>query len=38
MRSDDVDFQRGEVEFGSTNIYFDERSYGLVVEESRALR
>jgi len=38
LRSDDVDFQRGEVEFGATNIYFDERSYGLIVEGTRALR
>jgi len=38
LRSDDVDFQRGEVEFGTTNVYFDSRSYELVVEEARALR
>jgi len=33
-RSDDVDFQRGEVEFAGTNVYFDERSYELIVEET----
>jgi len=38
LRSDDVDFQRGEVEFGTTNIYFDSRSYELVVKEARALK
>ena len=35
IRSDDVDFQRGEVEFGTTNVYFDARSYALVVEDTR---
>ncbi|MEX1138136.1 MAG: transglutaminase-like domain-containing protein [Bacteroidota bacterium] len=33
MRSDNVDFQRGEVEYGVTNIYFDKYSFGLKVEE-----
>jgi transglutaminase-like putative cysteine protease len=29
FRSDDVDFQRGELEFGDTNLYFDKYSYSL---------
>jgi transglutaminase-like putative cysteine protease len=29
FRSDDVDFQRGELEWGSQNIYFDKYSYDL---------
>jgi transglutaminase-like putative cysteine protease len=29
-RSDDVDFQRGELEWGDHNIYFDKYSYELV--------
>ena len=33
MRSDDVDFQRGEVEWGNSNLYFDKYSFGLNVEE-----
>lgn len=33
MRSDNVDFQRGELEYGGTNIYFDKYSYDLKVEE-----
>lgn len=33
MRSDDVDFQRGELEWGRHNIYFDNFSYGLAVKE-----
>ena len=33
FRSDDVDFQRGELEWGDTNIYFDQRSYTWNVEE-----
>jgi transglutaminase-like putative cysteine protease len=33
MRSDTVDFQRGELEWGSHNIYFDEFSYELTVKE-----
>ncbi|MGB2870089.1 MAG: transglutaminase-like domain-containing protein, partial [Bacteroidota bacterium] len=33
MRSDNVDFQRGELEYGNTNIYFDQYSFDLQVEE-----
>lgn len=33
MRSDNVDFQRGELEYASTNIYFDKYSYTLRVIE-----
>lgn len=33
MRSDDVDFQRGELEAGGHNIYFDQYSYELKVKE-----
>ncbi|MCK5573076.1 MAG: transglutaminase domain-containing protein [Bacteroidetes bacterium] len=33
MRSDNVDFQRGELEYGETNIYFDQFSYGLSIED-----
>jgi transglutaminase-like putative cysteine protease len=33
MRSDDVDFQRGELEWGTHNIYFDQFSYGLTLKE-----
>ncbi|MEI6076258.1 MAG: transglutaminase domain-containing protein [Verrucomicrobiota bacterium] len=33
MRSDDVDFQRGELEWGGHNIYFDQYSYKLNVSE-----
>lgn len=33
MRSDNVDFQRGELEFGTTNIYFNKYSYKLEVKE-----
>ncbi|HZV35599.1 MAG TPA: hypothetical protein VFB72_13580, partial [Verrucomicrobiae bacterium] len=29
MRSDDVDFQRGELECNGTNIYFDKFSWAL---------
>ena len=32
MRSDDVDFQRGELEYGNTNIYLDKYNYDLTVE------
>ncbi|MCI0707621.1 MAG: transglutaminase domain-containing protein [Ignavibacteriae bacterium] len=35
MRSDNVDFQRGELEFGTTNIYFDKYSYRLEVKERK---
>jgi transglutaminase-like putative cysteine protease len=33
LRSDDVDFQRGELETGRHNIYFDKYSYSLSVKE-----
>jgi transglutaminase-like putative cysteine protease len=33
MRSDDVDFQRGELEWRGGNIYFDHYSYKWSVEE-----
>ena len=33
MRSDDVDFQRGELECGGKNIYFDHFSYSLTAKE-----
>lgn len=33
FRSDDVDFQRGELEWGEHNIYFDQYSYRLDVKE-----
>ncbi len=33
LRSDDVDFQRGEVESGGRNIYFDDYSYHMNVEQ-----
>jgi transglutaminase-like putative cysteine protease len=33
LRSDDVDFQRGELEWDGGNIYFDKYSYDLAVEE-----
>jgi len=33
MRSDDVDFQRGELEWGNHNIYFDQFSYELTAKE-----
>lgn len=33
MRSDNVDFQRGELEYGGINIYFDKYKYNLTVEE-----
>jgi hypothetical protein len=33
MRSDDVDFQRGELEWEGGNIYFDNFSYKLDVQE-----
>ncbi|MEP0823797.1 MAG: transglutaminase domain-containing protein [Ignavibacterium sp.] len=33
VRSDTVDFQRGELEYGQVNIYFDKYSYSLKVEE-----
>jgi hypothetical protein len=33
MRSDDVDFQRGELEWGDHNIYLNQYSYTLTVKE-----
>jgi len=33
MRSDNVDFQRGELECGEHNIYFDHYSYSLTLDE-----
>ena len=33
MRSDDVDFQRGELEWGNQNIYFDQYSWSLTWDE-----
>ncbi|HEY5616039.1 MAG TPA: transglutaminase-like domain-containing protein [Bacteroidota bacterium] len=33
MRSDNVDSQRGELEFGTTNIYFNKYSYRLDIKE-----
>jgi transglutaminase-like putative cysteine protease len=33
MRSDNVDFQRGELEWGEHNIYFDQYSYNLSYKE-----
>ncbi|HEY5910955.1 MAG TPA: transglutaminase-like domain-containing protein [Verrucomicrobiae bacterium] len=35
MRSDNVDFQRGELEWGNHNIYLDEYSYQLEVREMK---
>ena len=35
LRSDNVDFQRGELEAGTRNIYFDQYSYNLMVREVR---
>ena len=36
MRSDNVDFQRGELEAGGRNIYFDRYSYSLTLDEIKA--
>ncbi len=33
FRSDDVDFQRGELEWGGQNIYFDQYTYKLEIKE-----
>ena len=33
MRSDNVDFQRGELEWGNHNIYFDQYSYEFTIKE-----
>jgi transglutaminase-like putative cysteine protease len=38
MRSDNVDFQRGELEFGDQNIYFDKFSYELKCKEVKLRR
>jgi hypothetical protein len=38
MRSDDVDFQRGELEAGGHNIYFNHYDYSLTVKEVSAFR
>jgi len=35
MRSDDVDFQRGELEWGGHNLYFDQYTYRLELEEMK---
>ena len=37
MRSDDVDFQRGELEWGEHNIYFDQYSYKLTFKEIKGV-
>jgi transglutaminase-like putative cysteine protease len=36
LRSDNVDFQRGELEWGEHNIYFDQYSYNLSYKEVAA--
>jgi transglutaminase-like putative cysteine protease len=36
FRSDNVDFQRGELEYGESNIYFDKYSYKLDVQEVKS--
>jgi transglutaminase-like putative cysteine protease len=38
FRSDTVDFQRGELEWGDHNIYFDQFSYELMVKEVKLRR
>ena len=38
MRSDNVDFQRGELEYGSHNLYFDQYSYDLILKELESAR
>jgi hypothetical protein len=38
MRSDNVDFQRGELEWGNHNIYFDKFSYDLTMKEIKLAR
>jgi len=35
LRSDNVDFQRGELEWDEHNIYFDEFGYEFTVKEIR---
>jgi transglutaminase-like putative cysteine protease len=36
LRSDNVDFQRGELEWGSHNLYFDQFSHSFTVQEIEA--
>ena len=36
LRSDNVDFQRGELEWGAHNLYFDQYSYRLELKELEA--
>ncbi len=38
MRSDDVDFQRGELEYGDKNLYFNQFSYSLTFVELKPSR
>jgi transglutaminase-like putative cysteine protease len=38
LRSDNVDFQRGELECGNKNIYFDQYSYNLTLKEVKLPR
>jgi transglutaminase-like putative cysteine protease len=38
MRSDDVDFQRGELEYGDQNIYLNKFSYNLTLKEVKPSR
>jgi transglutaminase-like putative cysteine protease len=38
LRSDNVDFQRGELECGDKNIYFDQYSYDLTLKEVKPRR
>ncbi len=38
LRSDNVDFQRGELEWGNHNIYFDQYSYDFTVKEVKPPR
>lgn len=35
LRSDNVDFQRGELEYGTTNLYFDTYSFSLTIKETQ---
>ena len=38
MRSDDVDFQRGELEYGDQNIYLNKFAYNLTMKEVKLSR
>jgi hypothetical protein len=38
LRSDTVDFQRGELEWGAHNLYFDQYDYELDVKEVKLPR